>query len=185
MNSIRAISVRRCEEIFSRRESAEHRLCPKGAIFYEGASIPSALIRNPELRSRHDENLLRVGIFYFAPGGIAAHINVSATRVERIKNKPRLSWHWLGHRKLSDLLRFWRRRRLGRGLVCRNSGGCPSRCLFSRGDPRRWGWRRDCHWSARISDIGCVCFRLRLTKNQSHWRGHDATNPATDQAGGN
>src|SRR6266513_2655975 len=47
--------------------------------------------------SRHDEDPLRIGIFYFAARRVTTHVNVSAAGIEWIENQTGPAWHRFRH----------------------------------------------------------------------------------------
>lgn len=116
-------------------------------------------------RLRHHEDLLRLRILHFAPRRIAADIDISSVRLERIEHEPGFTRHWLRHRKLCCT----RRRR----SLCRTGTRCrPCRSLtrFSRGSARGRSWRRRRQRTSRVGYIrrGLSRRRLGRMKNVPH-----------------
>ncbi len=102
--------------------------------------------------SRHNEDLLRIRILYFAPRRVTADVDVSAAGVEWIKNETGLAWNGSGHWKLRSARGLLRgRRRFRRRPVCRNL----RRCM------RRWSIRF-ARSGARCGSISVIAQRLQF-----------------------
>src|SRR5713101_1971081 len=90
--------------------------------------------------SRHNEDLLRIRILYFAPRRVTADVDVSAAGVEWIKNETGLAWNGSGHWKLRSARGLLRgRRRFRRRPVCRNLRRCMGRLRFVKNVAHRCG----------------------------------------------